>query len=631
MIRAQQSSTVLPWIFRLINRVWPWHKLPFIKSRIHLLAALSPQVLNLPMLRHDLRRWNLHDTRTLPTVAEPPACPFHERDLTARREDGTHNDLADPAMGRAGARFGRNLPLDRGWPDTRRLMTPNPREVSLRLMTRRQFTPATSLNLLAAAWIQFQVHDWIRHEVSEEEFHDVPLRPDDVWPNAEDRRNPMKVRKTRPDGTRPGGCMAGPPTFRNLETHWWDASQLYGSSKKRCDALRLHRDGLMRMEVAGEHHVLPQETDPLLPGVDLTGMNDNYWVGLSLLHTLFTREHNAIAARLQRDYPDWTDEQLFQKARLINAALIAKIHTVEWTPGILARPSMQIAMNGNWWGGIGERLHHMLEPVGENEAIWGIPGTPTDHHGASYSLTEEFTSVYRLHPLIPDEYRFSSLTDPSMAIYRDFAEVQGNGTRPVILHPEIGMDHALYSFGLMHPGAITLGNFPRGLQHYKRIKPLQGQAEFLDLAALDILRDRERGVPRYNDFRRMLRMKPVTSFKALNAEWADEMAALYGGDIELVDTQVGLFAEQPPAGFGFSDTAFRIFILMASRRLKSDRFFTKDYRPEVYTPAGMDWIRENTLTSVLLRHHPQLAPALAGSANPFAPWRNVHSPALPLS
>ena len=133
-------------------------------------------------------------------------------------------------------------------------------------------------------------------------------------------------------------------------------------------------------------------------------------------------------------------------------------------------------------------------------------------------------------------------------------------------------------------------------------------------------------MPRYNDFRRMLRLKPVTSFTALNAEWADDIAKLYEGNIETVDTQVGLLAEKPPAGFGFSDTAFRIFILMASRRLKSDRFFTKDYRPEVYTPVGMDWVNENTMTSVLLRHHPRLAPALAGVANPFAPWRNVHAP-----
>jgi len=37
-----------------------------------------------------------------------------------------------------------------------------------------------------------------------------------------------------------------------------------------------------------------------------------------------------------------------------------------------------------------------------------------------------------------------------------------------------------------------------------------------------------------------------------------------------------MLGEQLLPGFGFSDTAFRIFILMASRRLKSDRFFTND-------------------------------------------------------
>ena len=48
-----------------------------------------------------------------------------------------------------------------------------------------------------------------------------------------------------------------------------------------------------------------------------------------------------------------------------------------------------------------------------------------------------------------------------------------------------------------------------------------------------------------------------------------------------------MFAEPLPEGFAFSDTAFRIFILMASRRLNSDRFFTRDFTPHVYTPLGM--------------------------------------------
>jgi len=86
---------------------------------------------------------------------------------------------------------------------------------------------------------------------------------------------------------------------------------------------------------------------------------------------------------------------------------------------------------------------------------------------------------------------------------------------------------------------------------------------------------------------------------------------------------VGLFAEEPPAGFGFSDTAFRIFILMASRRLQSDRFLTVDFRPEVYTPFGMDWVANNGMTTLIARHCPDLAAVMPRDASAFAPWRPV--------
>ena len=49
----------------------------------------------------------------------------------------------------------------------------------------------------------------------------------------------------------------------------------------------------------------------------------------------------------------------------------------------------------------------------------------------------------------------------------------------------------------------------------------------------------------------------------------------------------GMYAEDRPEGFAFSDTAFRIFVLMASRRLNSDRFFTDSFTEEVYTAEGM--------------------------------------------
>jgi hypothetical protein len=128
--------------------------------------------------------------------------------------------------------------------------------------------------------------------------------------------------------------------------------------------------------------------------------------------------------------------------------------------------------------------------------------------------------------------------------------------------------------------------------------------------------------------RRLLHLKPAESFETLtdNPQWAEEMRRVYGGDVEEVDLTVGMFAEPLPKGFAFSDTAFRIFIVMASRRLNSDRFLTRDYTPQVYTQAGLDWIDDNQMGDVLLRHLPSLRPALRGRDNAFTPWAVAGAP-----
>ena len=76
-----------------------------------------------------------------------------------------------------------------------------------------------------------------------------------------------------------------------------------------------------------------------------------------MLHTLFVREHNAICDMLHEAYPDWDDECLFNVARLINAALMAKIHSVEWTPAILPNQTLETGLNSNWYGLLTFLLH----------------------------------------------------------------------------------------------------------------------------------------------------------------------------------------------------------------------------------------------------------------------------------
>ena len=98
-------------------------------------------------------------------------------------------------------------------------------------------------------------------------------------------------------------------------------------------------------------------------------------------------------------------------------------------------------------------------------------------------------------------------------------------------------------------------------------------------------------MPRYNDFRAGLHKPRLKHCRGAVRRPGDGAPAALGvPQRDEVDTVVGLFGEPVPAGFGFSDTAFRIFILMASRRLQSDRFLTVDFRPEIYSPFGMDWV-----------------------------------------
>jgi hypothetical protein len=575
----------------------PWYKLPRLLAMGRLID-----------IRDELRAKNLHDTEEPPLEVKAVPLDLDAALREGRTTDGSFNDLHVPRMGAAGSRFGRNVPLQHTFPDAPNLMVPSPRHVSRELMTRDQFQPATFLNLLAASWIQFMVHDWFVHDRSTAERIDIPIGAGDDWGAPV-----LQVPRSVPDPAPAGSTR--PPAYRNLNSHWWDASQIYGCGNDMAAKLRTHSSGKLRIEPTG---LLPVDPDT---GVHFAGFSDNWWIGLAMLHTLFTLEHNYVCDLLAHDHPDWNDEQLYRKAKLINSAVMAKIHTVEWTPAILPHPIIKTAMNVNWSGLIGEDRETLAELFDDRELLGGIVGSKADHHTAPYSLTEEFVAVYRMHPLMPDDYAFHSSVTGRLVETLALNEIAGRRT-PAIAE-RLTMPDLFYSFGTCHPGAITLHNYPRHLQNLTR-----DDGEHLDLASVDILRDRERGVPRYNQFRRLMHKEPVKSFDELtdNAEWRRQLKTVYNGNLESVDLMTGLYAEPLPENFGFSETAFRVFILMASRRLKSDRFFTDDFRPEIYTEFGIDYIRRNSMLHVLRRHYPQLAPSLEGVANAFAPWKKLTGP-----
>jgi len=455
------------------------------------------------------------------------------------------------------------------------------------------------------------------HTNSTTEKYQVDLPAGDPWSDGT-----MQVEATEADEALDETDKKA-PAYKNENTHWWDGSQIYGNSEARTVELRgLAKNGKLEVDEQKFVTFLPRDDQ----GIPRTGFYANWWLGLEMLHTLFVLEHNAICDELLKNYPEWGPEKIFDTARLVNCALMAKIHTVEWTPAILSHPALQIAMNGNWWGVLGEKLYKLLGRVAPGESISGIPGSGAEQHGAPYSLTEEFVSVYRLHPLIPDNIAFF---DAATGEHKKTYPIKGvafENARAPFQEENLGFQDILYSFGINYPGAVTLNNTPDFLRDLHT-----PEGRHIDMGTIDILRDRERGVPRYNKFRELFHMKPAATFLEItggNNEVAEKLAKVYDGDVDKVDLLVGCLCEPLPQGFGFSDTAFRVFILMASRRLKSDRFIATDWNEETYSRVGMNWIQNSGMKDVLTRHFPVLGESLKGSKNreyypEYQTWRQV--------
>ena len=409
------------------------------------------------------------------------------------------------------------------------------------------------------------------------------------------------------------------------------------------------------------------------------------------------------------------------------SAEIAKIHTTEWTPQLLYDEPLYLGMNANWSGLFRGRelveraLERITTGLGTSKdekattqwysvfasgpGIFGLGSTRTsdgapwslanpehvnggvNHFGSPFNFPEEFVTVYRLHPMVPDliEYRHWD-ADPNL-VRGKVPVVETFRGRATQAMRGGGLANWALSMGRQRLGALTLQNHPQFLQNLE-LPRLQSETGKIDVAALDLIRDRERGVPRFNEFRRQYGLRQLTRFDDFVdtrlAKGAPERAEqerlvgllrqIYGqhrcdaskiitdaqvnadgsritdclghpdgslvDNIEDVDTVVGWLAEFPrPHGFAISETQFQVFILNASRRLFSDRFFTSSFRPEFYTHLGVQWVNNNgpdrrmekgqpngheievsPLKRVLLRTIPELAPELDPVINAFDPW-----------
>ncbi|KAJ3284067.1 hypothetical protein HDU79_008517 [Rhizoclosmatium sp. JEL0117] len=553
-----------------------------------------------------------------------------------RTVDGTCNDLNHPWSGSRFYRFGRASPLEDAKSDTFIGVggLPNPRTLAHNLLARKngKTTYAPQQNLIAAAWIQFQTHDWFQHMNSPQsgDTINVPvLIGDPMWKAF--GANVLSITKTLQDTT---GSKKVPLAYQNNQTHWWDLSQVYGTDAALLDKLRSHKGGKLMMD--------SQDLIPLGPnGIEITGFSNNWWLGLSLMHNLFAKNHNMICDKLAKAYPTMTDEDLFQKARLINAAISAKIHTTEWTPALLANEHLYTGMNANWRGVEALQYPPLVgyqnpDPI---NVTYQFPEGKSNAQFIEYVTNYEQNLLqsiectrYSLNKFHTSQWVQAQRRSNLIWVRPHSVEVEpyaNNSNYPHVVNhipktnnitpPPSTLPNLFNSFGTNLMGALTLKNYPTALTNLRL-----PTGETIDLSTIDLVRDRERGIPRYNAYRRLMNLPPKLLFSDISSDpqTAADLALLYAGDIEAVDLLVGSLAEDArPTGFAFSETTFRLFMSVASRRISADRLFTTDYTADVYTQVGLGIVEAADMKSLLIGAFPELKGAgLEKVANPFLVW-----------
>ncbi|GJQ98424.1 alpha-dioxygenase 1-like protein [Tanacetum coccineum] len=596
-----------------------WHKLPVFLGLIYLAI-----------------RRHLHSEYNLLNVGRTPVgVRFNPNDFPYRTADGAFNDPFNEGAGGEGTFFGRNMqPVDQ----KDKLLKPDPMVVATKLLARKQLIDTgkhvQSLQILtlqnhifptAASWIQFMIHDWIDHL---EETQQIELRaPPEVA--GECPLKSFKFYKTKEVDTGFHDIQKG---GRNIRTPWWDGSAIYGSDSSKLQQLRTFKDGKLKI---GKDGLLQHDND----GVPLSGDVRNGWIGLSTLQALFVLEHNMICDTLKKEYHDLEDEDLYRHARLVTSAVIAKIHTIDWTVELLKTDMLHVAMRANWYGLLGKKFKDTFGHVG-GAILGGLVGLKKpNNHGVPYSLTEEFVSVYRMHSMLPDQLFIRDMNstpgpNKSLKVIKKIDMINLIGREGEEELSEIGFTRHMVSMGHQACGALELWNYPMWLRDVVP-KNVDGtdRPDHVDLPSLEIYRDRERNVARYNEFRRSLFLIPITKWEDLtdDQEAIEALCEVYDDDVEQLDLFVGMAAEKKIKGFAISETAFVIFIIMASRRLEADRFFTSDFNEEVYTKKGLEWVNTTeSLKDVLDRHYPEMTDRWMNSPSAFRVWDAPPAPTNPI-
>ena len=363
-----------------------------------------------------------------------------------------------------------------------------------------------------------------------------------------------------------GGIRCGPRQQLNQITHWIDASNVYGSLPEEQPLLRLFKNGLLKEgPLPG---TLPEDPNPRLAcpgdtpcfrGGDLRA---NEQVVLTVMHTIFLREHNRIARQLGRLNPQWDDERIYQEARKIVGAIAQVITYQEYLPEILGRENLDCLLG---------------EYTGYDPTIDGS---------------------------VPNSFATAAFRFGHSQIQEQFARIDVNGnllsSLPLVqafFNPQAFFDNGgtdTFLRGLLRQQSRNVDEFVTTTLTNRLFE--RDEEVGMDLASLNIQRGRDHGLPSYRMFRNFCARKFGLRGQIENPITRQRLRELYNSEDD-IDLWVGGLAETPLPGARIGPTFACIFAITFKGLREGDRFYYEN--PGVFTPEQLNEIKKASLSRII--------------------------------
>ena len=403
--------------------------------------------------------------------------------------------------------------------------------------------------------------------------------------------------------------------YVNELTSFIDGSQVYGSEEERAEFLRAHDGtGKLKSQIVNGEELLPLDREesglgnanPLELDKDelfIAGdVRANEQIGLTAAHTLFVREHNRIAEEignrieqgdkalldLQEESGLETGDFIYESARKVVGAEIQFITYNEYLPLLL-----------------GDSLLEDYSGYDPNVN----PNISLEFANVSFRLGHSQLSN-EIQRVNPDGTTVESI--PLGDAFFDPQEVKDDGVNSLLL-------------GLPTQVAQEVDNLiVDGVRNFL----FDAETGGFDLAAVNIQRGRDVGLPSYNDARRGLGLAPATSFLTTDSEQgitsdpetAARLASVYDS-VEDVDFWIGGISEDPVNG-GLVGELFSVVLTEQFENLRSgDRFFYLNdsseleiLAPDLSNTTLSDIIQQNTTADIVIQENAFLVPSLSVEA-----------------